>query len=48
VLHPKVTIAAGSDAAKARTLHGAAHAKCYIANSVNFPVECAPEIVTGA
>jgi organic hydroperoxide reductase OsmC/OhrA len=47
VLHPKVTIAAGSDAAKARTLHGAAHAKCYIANSVNFPVECAPEIIAG-
>lgn len=46
-LHPKVTIAAGSDAAKARELHQAAHAKCYVANSVNFPVTCEPEIVTG-
>jgi organic hydroperoxide reductase OsmC/OhrA len=44
VLHPKVTIAAGSDAGKARALHEGAHAKCYIANSVNFPIECAPEI----
>jgi organic hydroperoxide reductase OsmC/OhrA len=46
-LHPKVTIAAGSDAGKARELHGPAHAKCYVANSVNFPVECEPEIVIG-
>jgi len=44
-LRPKVTIAAGSDQAKARELHGPAHAKCFIANSVNFPVDCAPEIV---
>ncbi len=46
-LHPKVTIAEGSDAAKARELHRPAHAKCYIANSVNFPVACEPEIVGG-
>jgi organic hydroperoxide reductase OsmC/OhrA len=44
-LHPKVTIARGSDVAKARELHHAAHEKCYIANSVNFPVTCEPEIV---
>jgi organic hydroperoxide reductase OsmC/OhrA len=46
-LHPKVTITAGSDKAKARELHKGAHAKCYIANSVNFPVDCVPEIVAG-
>jgi organic hydroperoxide reductase OsmC/OhrA len=44
VLAPKVTIAKGSDAAKARQLHEGAHAKCFIANSVNFPVACEPEI----
>jgi len=48
VLHPRVTITAGSDAAKARALHEGAHAKCYIANSVNFPIECEPEIIAGA
>jgi len=44
-LAPKVTIAAGSDEAKARALHEKAHADCFIANSVNFPVSNAPEIV---
>ena len=46
VLHPTVTVAAGSDLGQARTLHKPAHEKCFIANSVNFPVECEPEIVT--
>jgi organic hydroperoxide reductase OsmC/OhrA len=44
-LRPRVTIAEGSDAAKARELHHTAHEKCYVANSVNFPVACEPEIV---
>jgi len=44
VLHPEVTIAKGGDPAKARELHHPAHAKCFIANSVNFPVACEPEI----
>jgi organic hydroperoxide reductase OsmC/OhrA len=47
VLRPHVTIAPGGDAEKARALHREAHAKCFIANSVNFPVECVPEIVVG-
>jgi organic hydroperoxide reductase OsmC/OhrA len=47
VLHPKVTVAAGSDVAKARELHHLAHAKCFIARSVNFPVECEPETDAG-
>jgi organic hydroperoxide reductase OsmC/OhrA len=45
VLHPHVTIAADSDVQKARDLHRDAHAKCFIANSVNFPVEHEPTIV---
>jgi organic hydroperoxide reductase OsmC/OhrA len=45
-LHPRVTVAAGSDAAKAHELHHAAHELCFIANSVNFPVEAEPEIVS--
>ena len=43
-LRPEVTIASGSDAAKARELHAEAHAKCFISNSVNFPVGHEPEI----
>lgn len=46
-LRPNVTIAASSDAGKARELHEPAHAKCFIANSVNFPVLCEPTIVVG-
>jgi organic hydroperoxide reductase OsmC/OhrA len=45
VLRPIVTVTAGSDAERARTLHKPAHEMCFIANSVNFPVECEPEIV---
>jgi organic hydroperoxide reductase OsmC/OhrA len=47
VLHPEVTIAAG-DAAKAEALHEDAHHACFIANSMNFPVRCAPRIVVSA
>lgn len=43
-LRPVVTLAAGSDAEKAKALHEKAHALCFIANSVNFPVRCEPEI----
>ena len=46
-LRPTVTLAAGGDAAKASALHAAAHKKCFIANSVNFPVTCEPTIVVG-
>lgn len=48
VLRPHVTIRAGDDAARARELHHAAHAECYVANSVNFPIDCEPTIETGA
>jgi organic hydroperoxide reductase OsmC/OhrA len=48
ILRPEVTIAPGSDVSKARELHHLAHAKCFIANSVNFPVEHEPEVTTAA
>jgi organic hydroperoxide reductase OsmC/OhrA len=43
-LRPEVTIAADSDETKAAALHHDAHEKCFIANSVNFPVACEPSI----
>lgn len=43
-LRPRVTIAADSDAETARRLHQEAHAKCFLARSMNFEVTCAPEI----
>lgn len=42
VLRPRVTVTPPGDAPRARALHRDAHAKCFIANSVNFPVECEP------
>ena len=44
-LTPKVTISADSEADTAAALHHKAHELCFIANSVNFPVENAPVIV---
>jgi organic hydroperoxide reductase OsmC/OhrA len=43
-LRPEVTLAANSDAEKAKALHHEAHAKCFVANSVNFPVTVAPVV----
>jgi len=45
-LRPRVTLAAGTDLDKARSLHHLAHQKCFIARSVNFPVGHEPEFVT--
>jgi len=45
-LNPRVTLSSG-DPAVARALHDDAHKKCFVANSVNFPVQCEPEIVGG-
>lgn len=39
-LRPHVVLAQGSDAEAAQALHHLAHEKCFIANSVNFPVGC--------
>jgi len=43
-LNPVVKITADSDPALAKSLHERAHHECFIANSVNFPVKCAPVI----
>ena len=40
VLRPVVTIRDTDDAARAGALHHEAHAMCFIARSVNFPVRC--------
>jgi organic hydroperoxide reductase OsmC/OhrA len=45
VLQPEVTVAAGTDLERARALHGEASRKCFIANSVNFPVRHDPSFV---
>jgi len=42
VLRPRVTLAEGADRARAAALHEAAHAKCFIARSVRFPVRVEP------
>jgi organic hydroperoxide reductase OsmC/OhrA len=44
VLHPHVTIAAGSGRERALELHAQAHALCFIARSVKFPVEHEAEV----
>lgn len=38
VLRPEITLAPGADPERARALHAHARTKCFIANSVNFPV----------
>ena len=42
VLQPEVTLDPGADLDRARALHADAHAKCFIANSVNFPIRHEP------
>lgn len=44
-LRPRVIVAKGSNLDEARALHAKAHEHCFVANSVNFPVTNAPEIV---
>jgi organic hydroperoxide reductase OsmC/OhrA len=48
VLRPRVVIAAGGDAALAVRLHETAHARCFTANSVNFPITCEPDVSVAA
>jgi organic hydroperoxide reductase OsmC/OhrA len=44
VLHPQVILADPSMAERAQALHADAHAYCFIARSVNFPVRHQPVI----
>lgn len=43
-LHPVVTIAAGSDEARASALHAKAHEQCFIANSCSVPIRHEPTV----
>jgi organic hydroperoxide reductase OsmC/OhrA len=43
-LRPEVTVTPGSDRARALALHKDAHRLCFIARSVNFPVDVAAEV----
>ncbi len=46
-LRPAVGLGGDFDARLARSLHERAHRLCFIANSMNFPVNVEPEIVAG-
>jgi len=43
-LRPRVTITDGTRSAEAIALHARAHAMCFVATSVNFPVEHEPVV----
>jgi organic hydroperoxide reductase OsmC/OhrA len=45
-IRPRVTLAPGSNVEKARAFHHDAHVKCFIANSLNFPVAVEPSFAT--
>ena len=47
-LRPQVVIAKGGDTALAQRLHEKAHAHCFVANSVNFPVSCDARVSVAA
>jgi organic hydroperoxide reductase OsmC/OhrA len=42
LLAPEITLSPGTDVERARALHADAHHKCFIANSVNFPILLEP------
>ncbi|GBQ98413.1 OsmC family protein [Asaia lannensis] len=46
LLRPVITLAGSSSMARAQTLHDQAHAHCFIARSVNFPVIYEPVFQT--
>jgi len=48
VLRPKIALASGADAGEAARLHHDAHEKCFVANSVNFPVTVDPRFETAS
>jgi len=48
MLRPVITVTPESDIETAKRLHHDAHEKCFIANSVNFPVNCEPTFLTRA
>ncbi|MQY25685.1 OsmC family protein [Nocardia aurantia] len=46
-LHPHVTVTDASRIDAARTLHTEAHHRCFLANSMNFPVTHEPIVIAG-
>ncbi len=46
-LYPVVTVADASMIEKAIALHDSAHYSCFIAKSVNFPVQHEPKVIVG-
>jgi organic hydroperoxide reductase OsmC/OhrA len=48
VLRPRVTVKDGANPVVAGELHHRAHALCFIASSMNFPVRCEPQLETEA
>lgn len=44
-LSPRVRVAKGTDVVDAMAIHEKAHANCFMANSVNFPVSFSAEII---
>ncbi|MEU3709176.1 OsmC family protein [Streptomyces catenulae] len=44
VLRPRVRVASAAVRERALALHEEAHRKCFIANSVTFPVRCEPTV----
>ena len=42
LLHPRVVLSPDADRERASALHAEAHRLCFIANSLNFPIECRP------
>lgn len=40
LLQPRVTVPKGTDLGLLQPMHEKAHANCFMANSVNFPVHC--------
>jgi organic hydroperoxide reductase OsmC/OhrA len=47
-LNPRVRISDPRDSDKALAIHEDAHRMCFIARSVNFPVNVAPELIQGS
>lgn len=47
-LRPRITVAPGTDIEAATAIHHRIHEVCFIARSVNFPVDYAPEFLSEA
>ncbi len=45
-LRPRIRLRHGDDHTQAAALHHQAHEACFIANSLNFPVDCQPEFIS--